>query len=155
MQNYDRQIEKLFADSGLYGENAQRARAILSHKRENISKAVNAHDYKESINWAKQTHATAINNIVNKAVLNRNNPDEIQKNLKDGFTLIDSLGQALNLDTASIQSKKDLLETNIKEYVLNSLIEDKSLNARNFFETNKTKLTHEHIAKFESAIKRN
>lgn len=155
MQNYDRQIEKLFADSGLYGENAQRARAILSHKRENISKAVNAHDYKESINWAKQTHATAINNIVNKAVLNRNNPDEIQKNLKDGFTLIDSLGQALNLDTASIQSKKDLLETNIKEYVLNSLIEDKSLNARNFFETNKTKLTPEHIAKFESAIKRN
>lgn len=145
MDGYDKYSDEIISKSGFWGENERYIRNIAAQKRMGLERYSEAHDREESDKWQDSVYTDALTNIFNKAINGRNNPADIEKFRKDGYTLLDNyaLVKGWNKDPQTFEMKKKEFEGNFNAQILDAYLAEGSLKASEYFHKHKDKFTPE------------
>lgn len=152
IKNYDDYIEKYKSENRMTPFNQKRVDAMVAHKKSRISYGVNAHDFKETGNWAKIEGQKGIDNSINGMVHSRNNPDDMNVQLNNGLKIVEWQGMMQKLDKDTINAMKKDYKSKAHEAVLNAYISEGSLQAGEYFNKHKEELRPEMQARYIGAI---
>lgn len=130
MQNYDEYSQQLLDESGLKGSYKSMAVNAIVSKRNTIFASVNKHDADETKNWQNSVYTEKENNLLNQAILDRNDDTLLAKNLKQGYNAIDLQAELQNWDDDTKALKKTEFASKFHEGVIGSLLSDGSLRAK-------------------------
>ena len=75
MQNYDNYSKQLLDESGLSSAYKSIALNAINSKRNDVFTSVNKHDADETKNWQNSVYLEKENNILNQAILDRNDTE--------------------------------------------------------------------------------
>ena len=89
MQSYDEYAQQVLEESGLTGTYKSMAINAIAAKKNTIFASVNKHDADETKNWQNSVYAEKENNLLNQAILDRNDDSLLAKNLQQGYIAID------------------------------------------------------------------
>lgn len=145
MDGYDKYSDELIAKAGLWGEQAINVRDIAARKRIGLERYSEAHDKEESDKWQDSVYTDALTSVFSKAINGRNNPADIEKYKKDGFTILDNyaLIKGWDKDPETLAIKKKEYEGNFHAQILNAYLAEGSLKAGEYFNTHKDSFTPE------------
>jgi hypothetical protein len=145
MDGYDKYSDEIISKGGFWGENERYIRNIAAQKRMGLERYSEAHDREESDKWQDSVYTDALTNIFNKAINGRNNPADIEKFRKDGYTLLDNyaLVKGWNKDPQTFEMKKKEFEGNFNAQILDAYLAEGSLKASEYFHKHKDKFTPE------------
>ena len=104
-----------------------------------VQKGVEAHDYQETERWNNTVYDNAYDNVYKNASFYRHDPASQARNLKNLNTLIENDQRYQSLDPELKAIYKANMEAKMHESILDSLIGENSLAAKEYFETNKDK----------------
>ena len=102
LDSYDKAMQKEISKYSFSPANMRKAQHIIDQKRTRVSYGVNAHDFRETKNYATNELNIGLENAINTAVNLRNKPEDIQKQIANGYTIIDLNGQLMHTDETSI-----------------------------------------------------
>lgn len=140
MQNYDEYSQQLLDESGLKGSYKSMAVNAIASKRNTIFASVNKHDADETKNWQNSVYTEKENNLLNQAILDRNDDALLAKNLKQGYNAIDLQAELQNWDDDTKALKKTEFASKFHEGVIGSLLSDGSLRAKEYYEAHKAEI---------------
>ena len=145
MDGYDKYSDEIISKGGFWGENERYIRNIAAQKRMGLERYSEAHDREESDKWQDSVYTDALTNIFNKAINGRNNPADIEKFRKDGYTLLDNyaLVKGWDKDPETFEMKKKEFEGNFNAQILDAYLAEGSLKASEYFHKHKDKFTPE------------
>lgn len=145
MDGYDKYSDEIISKGGFWGANERYIRNIAAQKRMGLERYSEAHDREESDKWQDSVYTDALTNIFNKAINGRNNPADIEKFRKDGYTLLDNyaLVKGWNKDPQTFEMKKKEFEGNFNAQILDAYLAEGSLKASEYFHKHKDKFTPE------------
>ena len=145
MDGYDKYSDEIISKGGFWGANERYIRNIAAQKRIGLERYSEAHDREESDKWQDSVYTDALTNIFNKAINGRNNPADIEKYRKDGYTLLDNyaLVKGWNKDPQTFEMKKKEFEGNFNAQILDAYLAEGSLKASEYFHKHKDKFTPE------------
>lgn len=145
MDGYDKYSDEIISKGGFWGANERYIRNIAAQKRIGLERYSEAHDREESDKWQDSVYTDALTNIFNKAINGRNNPADIEKFRKDGYTLLDNyaLVKGWNKDPQTFEMKKKEFEGNFNAQILDAYLAEGSLKASEYFHKHKDKFTPE------------
>ena len=145
MDGYDKYSDEIISKGGFWGENERYIRNIAAKKRIGLERYSEAHDREESDKWQDSVYTDALTNIFNKAINGRNNPADIEKFRKDGYTLLDNyaLVKGWDKDPETFEMKKKEFEGNFNAQILDAYLAEGSLKASEYFHKHKDKFTPE------------
>lgn len=140
MQSYDEYSQQLLDESGLSGTYKSMAVNAIASKRNTIFASVNKHDADETKNWQNSVYTEKENNLLNQAILDRNDDTLLAKNLKQGYNAIDLQAELQNWDDDTKALKKTEFASKFHEGVIGSLLSDGSLRAKEYYEAHKAEI---------------
>lgn len=145
MDGYDKYSDELISKAGLWGEQAATIRDVAARKRINLEKYSEAHDKEESDKWQDSVYTDALTNVFSKAINGRNNPADLEKYKKDGFTILDNyaLIKGWDKDPETYAIKKKEFEGNYYAKILDAYLAEGSLKATEYFNKHKDSFTPE------------
>ena len=145
MDGYDKYSDEIISKGGFWGANERYIRNIAARKRIGLERYSEGHDREESDKWQDSVYTDALTNIFNKAINGRNNPADIEKFRKDGYTLLDNyaLVKGWNKDPQTFEMKKKEFEGNFNAQILDAYLAEGSLKASEYFHKHKDKFTPE------------
>ena len=145
MDGYDKYADEIISKGGFWGANERYIRNIAAQKRMGLERYSEAHDREESDKWQDSVYTDALTNIFNKAINGRNNPADIEKFRKDGYTLLDNyaLVKGWDKDPETFEMKKKEFEGNFNAQILDAYLAEGSLKASEYFHKHKDKFTPE------------
>lgn len=145
MDGYDKYADEVIAKAGLWGYQADYIRDIAARKRIGLEKYSEAHDKQQTDAWQDSVYTDALTNVYKKAINGRNNPSDIEKYKKDGFTIFDNyaLIKGWNNDPETYAIKKKEYEASFCSQMLDAYLAEGSLKASEYFHQNKDKFTPE------------
>ena len=155
LDSYDKAMQKEISKYSFSPANMRKAQHIIDQKRTRVSYGVNAHDFRETKNYATNELNIGLENAINTAVNLRNKPEDIQKQIANGYTIIDLNGQLMHTDETSIALQKKAFESKVHESVLSSLLADNSLQASAYLEKHKDKIDAAKLPNYIQAVKDN
>ena len=141
MQGYDNYAKKLLDESGLSSDYLLMAKNTVNSKRNNINEYVNRYDKDQTDKWQNSIFEEKENNILNKAILDRNDDNQLSENLRQGILAIKLHGENQNWDDDTINLKIQDFTSKFHENVINSRLADGSLSAKNYYETFKNQIS--------------
>lgn len=140
MQSYDEYSQQLLDESGLKGTYKSMAVNAIESKRNTIFASVNKHDADETKNWQNSVYTEKENNLLNQAILDRNDDTLLSKNLKQGYNAIELQAELQNWDDDTKALKKTEFTSKFHEGVIGSLLSDGSLRAKEYYEAHKAEI---------------
>lgn len=141
MDDYDKYSKELLEKSKLFGASATRAKSVIEQNRANVFKTVNAHDFQQTQNWQNEVYTDKQASILNKVIIERNNPKNIQSLIKDGMTVLDLQAGLQKWDDETVGIKRKEFISNVHTSVITGLLADGSLSAKNYFNTYKDQIS--------------
>lgn len=153
MQDYDNYVKKYKSENRLSPYCIRRIDYIAQRKKARIYAGVNNHDAQQTNNWAKIEGEKAIDNSIVGMVHARNNPDEMAIQMNNGLQAVKWQGLTQKLDADTIEAMKKDYKSKAHEAVLNSYIQEGSLQAGQYFEQHKDEIKPEAQARYIGAIK--
>lgn len=156
MDSFDKFADDYIAKSGFIAGWEDKARNIVSQKRNTIERYVEAHDKKETDAWQDMVYTDALTNIFQKAIQGRNNPQDLNMFYKDGLTLLDNyaMTKGWDKDPETFAIKKKEFEAGYHGQILDAYIAEGSLKAGEYFEQHKDKFSPEVQNKYLQSIHR-
>lgn len=139
MEDWGKNGENLLGKYNFKGYNQARAKDILLGYTAHIQKGVEAHDFQETERWNNSVYDNAYENAFKNASFFRHDPDGQARNFKNLNTLIENDQRYQNLDPELKAIYKANLEGKMYESILDSMIGENSLAAKEYFESNKDK----------------
>lgn len=140
MAGYDNYADKLLADSKLSGKYLDAARQALIAKRNKTFQSVSKHDADETKTWQNGVYTEKENNFLNKAILDRNDDNLLSENLKQGYNVIQLQADLQNWDEPTKELKKQDFTSKYHVAVINALLGDGSLRAKQYYEAHKDQI---------------
>lgn len=140
MQSYDEYAQQVLEESGLTGTYKSMAINAIAAKKNTIFASVNKHDADETKNWQNSVYAEKENNLLNQAILDRNDDSLLAKNLQQGYIAIDLQAQLQNWDEDKTKLAKIGFASKFHESVIGSLLSDGSLRAKEYYEAHKSEI---------------
>lgn len=140
MQSYDEYSQQLLDESGLKGTYKSMAVNAIASKRNTVFASVNKHDADETKNWQNSVYTEKENNLLNQAILDRNDDTLLAKNLKQGYNAIELQAELQNWDDDTKALKKTEFASKFHEGVIGSLLSDGSLRAKEYYEAHKSEI---------------
>lgn len=153
MKNYDDFIQEFKSKNRVTPYAQARMNSIIERKKARISSGVNHHDMQQTYNWAKIEGETAMDNSIVGMVHARNNPDEMAIQMNNGLQAVRWQGMTQKLDADTIAAMEKDYKSKAHEAVLNSFIQEGSLQAGEYFEKHKDEIKPEAQARYIGAIK--
>lgn len=139
MQDWSKNGESLLGKYNFRGYNQARAKDILLGYTAYVQKGVEKHDFQESERWNNTVYDNAYENVFKNASFFRHDPDGQARNFKNLNTLIENDQRYQKLDPELKAIYKANLEGKMHESILDSMIGENSLAAKEYFESNKDK----------------
>ncbi len=155
MKDYDKYASNLLENSGLSSQYKQHAQAALLAKRNKVFQAVNKHDYDETNNWQNSVYTQKESNLLNQGILDRNDDKLLEQNLKQAHIAITLQGQVQNWDDATVDLKKKDFTSKYHVAVINGLLGDGSLRAKQYYEAHKDEINPEKHNQLLNAVNSN
>lgn len=140
MQGFDDYSQQLLDESGLSGRYKQAAASSIAAKRNNIYAAVNKHDFEQTRNWQNSVYIEKENNILNQAILDRNDDKLLAQGLIQGQQAIQLQSEMQEWDEETTKLKKAEFTSKYHEGVIGSLLGDGSLRAKAYYEAHKSEI---------------
>lgn len=140
MQNYDNYSKQLLDESGLSSAYKSIALNAINSKRNDVFTSVNKHDADETKNWQNSVYLEKENNILNQAILDRNDTELLSKNLKQGYNAIDLQAQLQNWDDDTKSLKKMEFASKFHEKVIGAMLSDGNIGAKKYYESHKAEI---------------
>lgn len=140
MQSYDEYSQQLLDESGLKGTYKSMAVNAIASKRNTVFASVNKHDADETKNWQNSVYTEKENNLLNQAILDRNDDTLLAKNLKQGYNAIELQAELQNWDDDTKALKKTEFASKFHEGVIGALLSDGSLKAKEYYEAHKSEI---------------
>lgn len=153
MQNYDDFVRGYLQQNKVSPANQARLNEIVNHKKLRISQGVNQHDIQQTEVWAKNESELGLNNAVKNMVQSRNNPEEMKIQIANIKSIIDWQAQVQNLDESTTAKLKEDAISNAHCAVIDSYIQEGSLQAGQYFEEHKDEINPQQHSKYIGAIK--
>jgi hypothetical protein len=155
MQSYDEYSQQLLEESGLKGTYKSMAVNAIASKRNTVFASVNKHDADETKNWQNSVYTEKENNLLNQAILDRNDDTLLAKNLKQGYNAIELQAELQNWDDDTKSLKKTEFASKLHEGVIGSLLSDGSLRAKEYYEAHKSEILPDRHNSILNAINTN
>lgn len=155
MQDFDNYAEDLIKKSGLTGKYEAMARQSLAAKRNAVFAAVNKHDFDQTKAWQDNVFTEKANNILNQAILDRNDDNLLTNGLRQGYNAIDLQAQTQGWDSDTVALKKTLFASQYHVSVINALLADGSLRAKNYYDAHKTEIQSDKHNSILDAVEKN
>lgn len=153
MKNYDDFVQDWLSKNRVSKKAMNDINSISTSKRTNILSGVTAHDLQQTNKWAETEGKLGIDNAITSAVSERNNPENIEKQVANVKQITAWQAGLQKLDE---QSKQELLKSNISTLytsVLDAKIQEGDLSAKDFFEKYKADIDPKFHSKYIGAIK--
>ena len=141
MADYDKYSQELLEQSGLKGEYYAMAQSAIVSKRNNIFPAINKHDAEQTKNWQNTVYTEKEANFLNQAILDRNDDVKLANTLKQGYNVIQLQAQLQDWDTETTELKKKDFASKYHQAVINGLLSDGSLRAKQYYEAHKEEIS--------------
>lgn len=153
MKNYDDFIQDFKSKNRITPLAQTRMNSIIERKKSRISMGVNQHDIQQTFNWAKIEGEKAMDNSIVGMVHARNNGSEMAIQMNNGLQAVRWQGLTQKLDADTIEAMEKDFKSKAHEAVLNSYIQEGSLQAGQYFEQHKDEIKPEAQARYIGAIK--
>lgn len=140
MQNYDDYSQQLLDESGLSGQYHVMAQQAILAKRNKIYGPISQHDFEQTRNWQNSVYEEKENNILNQAILDRNDDKVLENSIKQGYIAIDLQADLQNWDAETTNIKKAQFASKFHEGVINSLVSEGSLRAKTYYDAHKSEI---------------
>lgn len=153
MKNYDDFVQDWLSKNRVSKKAMNDINSISTSKRTNILSGVTAHDLQQTNKWAETEGKLGIDNAITSAVSERNNSENIEKQVANVRQITTWQAGLQKLDE---QSKQELLKSNISTLytsVLDAKIQEGDLSAKDFFEKHKADIDPKFHSKYIGAIK--
>lgn len=141
MEKWNKNGQKLLDKYNFHGDKLARAKDILLGYTNHIQEGVDKHDFQETERWNNTVYDDAYQNVYKNAGFYRHDPAGQARNLKNLDTLIENDQRYQKLDNDTKLIYKQNLIAQVHESTLDSLLAENSLVAKNYFETNKDKIS--------------
>ena len=139
MEDWGKNGENLLGKYNFKGYNQARAKDILLGFTAQVQEGVEKHDFQETERWNNSVYDNAYENVFKNASFFRHDPDGQARNFKNLNTLIENDQRYQKLDPELKAIYKANLEGKMHESILDSMIGENSLAAKEYFESNKDK----------------
>ena len=153
MDDYDSFVSDWMQNNKLSKRNQARVQATSSYKRSRVLQGVTSHDLKQTQIWANNETNLGIDNSINAAVSDRNNPDGINTQVANVRQITRWQGETLGLDEESINTLERENVGKVYTAVLETKLQEGDLTARDFFEQNKNYIKADTHSKYLGRIK--
>lgn len=140
LQGFDDYASQLVEESGLSGRYKEMAINSLASKRNDVYKAVTKHDFDQTKIWQNSVYTEKENNILNQAILDRNDDTRLAAGLKQGYNAITLQAQLQGWDSDITNLKKAEFTSRYHEGVINALLSDGSLRAKGYYNVHKNEI---------------
>ena len=153
MKNYDDFVQNWIGTNRVSKKSLNDINSISTSKRTNILSGVTGHDLEQTNKWAVTEGKLGVENAITSAVSERNNPENIEKQVANIVSISDWQAGLQKLDE---QSRQDLIKANkstLYASVLDAKIQDGDLSAKDFFNQHKDDINPKYHAKYIGAIK--
>ena len=153
MKGYDDFVQNWIDTNHVSKKSLNDINSISTSKRTNILSGVTSHDLEQTNKWAETEGKLGVENAITSAVSERNNPENIKKQVANVVQI--SLNQA-GLQKLDAQSTQDLIKANkstLYASVLDAKIQEGDLSAKEFFNKYKDDIDPKYHAKYIGAIK--
>ena len=139
LEDFDKIVNEITAS--LNDESLKnRLNSIARKKRESIFKNVSIHDIRETRNWRESVKEVALDTQLNKAVLGRNNPEAVDTAIQNAVTIIRSNAMDTGEDETITQAKTDKAVSTMHINVLDAMLTDDNVQAKDYFEKHKDQI---------------
>lgn len=155
MQNYDQYAQELLANANLTGQYKTMAEATVLAKRNQIFTPVNRHDFEQTQAWENAVYTDKQNNILTQGILDRNDANLLEQNLRQGYNAVELQGQIQNWDSDTVALKKAEFASKFHEGVISALISDGSLQAQEYYNAHKDEILPARHNSILNAVKNN
>ncbi len=129
-----------------------KANEMFNRKYNTVTTNINKHYLREKAAWRQNVHNATLESNLNKAILNRNNPEGLKAvfaNLKNMASIIsDENGDAP--EVAEFRQKKVISGAHVS--ILQAMLQEKNINAKEYFEENKKDILPEYRTKLLEQI---
>lgn len=153
MDDYDNFVSNWMQNNRLTRRNQAKIEATSNYKRTGILNGVTSHDLKETQNWANTETNLGIDNSINAAVSDRNNPEGIKKQIANVQQISRWKGQILGLDETSIKALEKENVSKVYTAILDTKLQEGDLSAREFFNEHKEYINPQMHSRYLGAIK--
>ena len=153
MKSYDDFVSDWQKNHKLSKMNTQRINSISAHKRSGIIQSVSAHDLKQTNDYAVTQGSLGIQGAISNGVTNRNNPEEISKQIANIKQICAWQGELQNLDKSAVDLLTKESVSSLYAAILDTKLHEGDLSAGSFFEEHKEDIKPELHAKYIGAIK--
>lgn len=153
MNDFDKFIESYKSKADVSRFNQIRLNEMITRKRARLNQGVQAHDHKQTEEWAKSEGEIGFNNAIKGMVNSRNNPNEMQRQLNNALKIVEWQGQTQNLDADTVKAMKLNATSTAHCAVLDSYIAEGSLLAGDYFEQHKAEIHSKHHPVYMKKIK--
>ncbi len=149
---------KNFADSKIAEmnfsspETKNAASVIKKMKIDNISFEINKYVSQQIKQWQINTFSDALDSAKNKALLYKNNPQLIQKSLKNAMLVLDMMAEAENWTPKTLKQKKDTFCSDFFKLIIDDFIHNKDASCAVYFEKYKKYLIIDDLDSYEKQI---
>lgn len=153
MKNYDDFVQNWISNNRVSKKSLNDINSISTSKRTNILSGVTSHDLEQTNKWAETEGKLGVENAITSAVSERNNPENIKKQVANVIQI--SLNQA-GLQKLDAQSTQDLVKANkstLYTSVLDAKIQEGDLSAKDFFNQHKDDINPKYHSRYIGAIK--
>lgn len=156
LANYDQWVEQRKKELGINSKYANIVFAEMNNRnRERISRAILAHDLKQTQEAEKTELDNLCRNYNTQGVWDRNSDEQFEYNMSEKMKAIKIYAQSANFDKEQV---KNLINAGAEEYVsgvLSALISDGNYQrASIILENNKSFLSGDNLTKFSKEIKK-
>lgn len=155
MQDYDNYAKQVLDESGLSGSYKSMAVNAIASKRNTIFASVNKHDADETKNWQNSVYIEKENNLLNQAILDRNDDTLLAQNLKQGLNAIELQADLQNWDEDTKVLRKTEFTSKLHEGVIGALLSDGSLRAKEYYEVHKAAILPDRQSSILNAVNNN
>lgn len=153
MDDYDNFVSDWMQNNKLSRRNQAKIEATSNYKRTGILNGVTSHDLKQTQNWADSETALGIDNSINAAVSDRNNPEGIKIQVANVQQITRWKGETLGLDEDSIKALEKANVSKVYTAVLETKLQEGDLSAREFFNEHKEYINPQLHSRYLGAIK--
>lgn len=153
MKDYDDFVQNWIDTNKVSKKSLNDINSISTSKRTNILKGVTDHDLQQTNKWAVTEGKLGVENAITSAVSERNNPENIEKQIAN---IVQISNWQAGLQKLDEQSRQDLIKANkstIYSSVLDAKIQEGDLSAKEFFNQHKDDIDSKYHAKYIGAIK--
>lgn len=143
LQGFDDYASQLVEESGLSGRYKEMAINSLASKRNDVYKAVTKHDFDQTKIWQNSVYTEKENNILNQAILDRNDDTRLSAGLKQGYNAITLQAQLQGWDSDATNIEKSKFTSKYHEGVINALVTDGNPKAMLYYQNHKNEILPE------------